>query len=60
MKILSGKFRPEKVRVGLKRLPFFGPAFYPDLVKTLFLPIREQADALGTGLDSVKIVLQLS
>src|SRR5438094_9650219 len=47
---------PEKFRGCFERLPFFDAALYPNFVDTLLLPVGKQADAVGAGLDGVKVV----
>ena len=38
----------------------FDARFEPDFVDALFLPIGEQADAVGAGLDGVEMILHLT
>ena len=56
MKIFGGEFCAEKFRLGVKGLAFFGAGFEPDFAEIVVLPVGEEADAVGAGLDGVEMV----
>ena len=56
VKILGGEFGAEEFRLGVEGLAFFVAALHPDFAEILILPVGEEADAVGAGLNGVEVV----